>query len=80
MDSAYGGALILSSHKSRLSGIERSDSVSVDFHKLFYVVHTPKKSLSNANAPPNTQLVLAEQLAELVVDAGLIRWLIEKNE
>ena len=51
-----------------------------DFHKLFYVVHTPKKSLSNANAPPNTQLVLAEQLAELVVDAGLIRWLIEKNE
>ncbi|NOI82802.1 aminotransferase class III-fold pyridoxal phosphate-dependent enzyme [Vibrio tubiashii] len=36
VDSAYGGALILSSHKSRLAGIERADSVSVDFHKLFY--------------------------------------------
>ncbi|CAM2859639.1 pyridoxal phosphate-dependent class III aminotransferase [Vibrio rarus] len=36
VDGAYGGALILSSHKHRLQGIEKADSVSVDFHKLFY--------------------------------------------
>lgn len=36
VDSAYGGALILSSHKARLAGIELADSVSVDFHKLFF--------------------------------------------
>ncbi len=36
VDSAYGGALILSSHKDKLQGIEKADSVSVDFHKLFY--------------------------------------------
>jgi diaminobutyrate-2-oxoglutarate transaminase/L-2,4-diaminobutyrate decarboxylase len=37
VDSAYGGALILSEkHKHRLKGIESADSVSVDFHKLFY--------------------------------------------
>ncbi len=36
VDGAYGGALILSSHKNRLKGIERAESVSVDFHKLFY--------------------------------------------
>ncbi|ANO32748.1 aminotransferase class III [Vibrio breoganii] len=36
VDGAYGGALILSSHKDRLKGIEKADSVSVDFHKLFY--------------------------------------------
>jgi diaminobutyrate-2-oxoglutarate transaminase len=36
VDGAYGGALILSRHKERLAGIERADSVSVDFHKLFY--------------------------------------------
>ena len=37
VDGAYGGALILSEqHKSRLKGIELADSVSVDFHKLFY--------------------------------------------
>ncbi|MEL7293489.1 MAG: pyridoxal phosphate-dependent class III aminotransferase [Pseudomonadota bacterium] len=36
VDGAYGGALILSSHKPRLKGVERASSVSVDFHKLFY--------------------------------------------
>ncbi|ENM5927868.1 pyridoxal phosphate-dependent class III aminotransferase [Vibrio mimicus] len=36
VDSAYGGALILSNHKDRLSGIERAQSISVDFHKLFF--------------------------------------------
>ena len=37
IDGAYGGALILSKkHKAHLKGIELADSVSVDFHKLFY--------------------------------------------
>ncbi len=36
VDGAYGGALILSQHKTMLKGIERADSLSVDFHKLFY--------------------------------------------
>ncbi|MEI6897095.1 MAG: aspartate aminotransferase family protein [Psychromonas sp.] len=37
IDGAYGGALMLSDiHKSRLQGIESADSVSIDFHKLFY--------------------------------------------
>lgn len=37
VDAAYGGALILSDrHKSKLAGINQADSISVDFHKLFY--------------------------------------------
>ncbi|CAH0533136.1 Acetylornithine/succinyldiaminopimelate aminotransferase [Vibrio stylophorae] len=36
VDAAYGGALILSRHASRLHGVERADSLSVDFHKLFF--------------------------------------------
>ncbi len=36
VDGAYGGALMLSSHSARLKGIEKADSISVDFHKLFY--------------------------------------------
>jgi diaminobutyrate-2-oxoglutarate transaminase len=36
VDSAYGGALMLSSHKNRLSGVERAASVTVDFHKMFF--------------------------------------------
>ena len=37
VDAAYGGALILSDrHRSQLQGIEAADSITVDFHKLFY--------------------------------------------
>jgi len=37
VDAAYGGALALSeSHREKLAGVERADSLAVDFHKLFY--------------------------------------------
>lgn len=38
VDAAYGGALMFSdTHRHRLEGLELADSVTVDFHKLFYV-------------------------------------------
>ena len=37
VDAAYGGALLFSPRqRSRLAGLESADSVSVDFHKLFW--------------------------------------------
>ncbi|WP_224270764.1 pyridoxal phosphate-dependent decarboxylase family protein [Haloprofundus salinisoli] len=37
VDAAFGGALALSDrHRDKLAGIERADSLAVDFHKLFY--------------------------------------------
>jgi L-2,4-diaminobutyrate decarboxylase len=37
VDAAYGGALLFSpQHRSRLAGIEIADSISIDFHKLFW--------------------------------------------
>lgn len=38
VDAAYGGALMFSeTHRGLLAGIEEADSVTVDFHKLFYM-------------------------------------------
>lgn len=37
VDAAYGGAVMLSErHKHLLAGVEQADSITVDFHKLFY--------------------------------------------
>jgi L-2,4-diaminobutyrate decarboxylase len=36
VDAAVGGALLLTKEKKRLKGIALSDSVTIDFHKLFF--------------------------------------------
>ena len=36
VDAAYGGALLFSSHRERIAGIELADSLAIDFHKLFW--------------------------------------------
>jgi L-2,4-diaminobutyrate decarboxylase len=37
VDAAYGGALLFSAqHRDKLKGIEHADSLSIDFHKLFW--------------------------------------------
>ena len=37
IDAAYGGALLFSDrHRDKLRGAERADSLSIDFHKLFW--------------------------------------------
>jgi L-2,4-diaminobutyrate decarboxylase len=36
VDAAVGGALLLTQDKSRLQGLENADSLTIDFHKLFF--------------------------------------------
>ncbi|GLS90236.1 hypothetical protein GCM10007916_13030 [Psychromonas marina] len=63
IDGAYGGALMLSeTHKSRLRGIESADSVSVDFHKLFYQTISCGALLIKNKANFNTLLHHADYL------------------
>jgi len=50
------------------------------YRKLFFVVHTPDKKLSTTHPSIEdvVQLVLPKRLAEMVVDLGLINWLMNK--
>jgi L-2,4-diaminobutyrate decarboxylase len=37
VDAAYGGALLFSAlHRDELAGLEKADSIAIDFHKLFW--------------------------------------------
>jgi hypothetical protein len=50
-----------------------------DFTALYYVVHSPDKSLENVKPTKRIRLILAQELAGLAIDAGLMKWLIEKS-
>ena len=46
-----------------------------DYKRLFFVVHSPAVSLAECRAlPAYVDLVLPRRMSELVVDAGLLRW------
>jgi hypothetical protein len=50
------------------------------YRKLFFVVHTPDKQLSEFKPKfgSQIQLVLPERLSQMVVELGLINWLMKK--
>ena len=50
------------------------------YRKLFFVVHSPDKRLSQIQTgnDEQVQLVLPERIAEMVVDLGLVEWLMGK--
>ncbi len=49
-----------------------------DFKKLYFVVHNSKEKWTNAPKYGNVELILQERLAEMVVDFGLVSWLLKK--
>ncbi|MEE9614761.1 MAG: hypothetical protein V3W31_07395 [Thermodesulfobacteriota bacterium] len=50
------------------------------YKKLFFVVHSPDKKLAEYAAQPNSsvEIILPKRLAEMVVDLGLLKWLMNK--
>jgi hypothetical protein len=55
------------------------DDALSDYNKMFFVVHSPAKDLLDATDIPDcVDLIPPQQLADLVIDAGLSRWLEEK--
>jgi hypothetical protein len=48
------------------------------FRKLFFVVHSPTARLAQEGSSAAVQLVLPARLAAMVVDAGLVSWVLAK--
>jgi len=50
------------------------------YRKLFFVVHTPDRKLLETHIPADSpvQLILPKRLAEMVVELGLLNWLLNK--
>jgi len=49
-----------------------------DFRKLYFVVHNSKDKWAAVSTYENVELVLQEKLAQMVVDFGLVNWLIKR--
>lgn len=50
------------------------------YRKLFFVVHTPDRKMLETRMPSDgpVQIILPRQLAEMVVELGLLNWLLNK--
>lgn len=48
------------------------------YRRMYFVVHSPEKSLQAAQDTDKIHLLFANRLARMVVDAGLVKWLMEK--
>lgn len=55
----------------------RQFTKSKDFSHCFYVVHTPDKSLERVPKHKKLRLLLAEDVAELAINAGLTEWILK---
>lgn len=48
-----------------------------EFRRLFFAVHSPKPDLASYESESaDVEVLLPERLAEMVVDAGLVSWLL----
>ena len=51
-----------------------------EFRKLFFVVHSPDKKLADirSNKDDRVQVILPKRLSQMIVEQGLINWLLNK--
>lgn len=48
------------------------------YDEMYYVVHTPDKKLDNAKAEKNIEVITLNKITDLVINSGLLSWLIQK--
>lgn len=58
----------------------KKDFSKKNFRKLYFVVHSPERSLENYNSDSlkDVELLLSHRLSEMIADAGLSNWLMNK--
>jgi len=67
--------------KATVEACKKEFGITGDFRRLYFVVHSPDAALSRAGNElrnENFEVILPERLAEMVVDGGLTRWLLDK--
>ena len=60
----------------------RGEFASESFRKLYFVVHTPDAALYGftPSCDDQVELVLVDRLAEMVIDGGLVGWLMDRTK
>jgi len=58
----------------------RSEFEDSPFRRLYFVVHSPHRSLEAVSTDPDdkVQLIFSKRLARMAIDAGLVGWLMQK--
>ncbi len=53
-------------------------SYSASYEMLYFVIHTPKNDFASIQEYENVKILGVEELADQVINAGLIRWVMDK--
>ena len=56
----------------------RDDFAGHGYRKLFFVVHSPHPSLTSDLANESVELIMPDRLGRMIVDAGLVTWILRK--
>lgn len=59
---------------------EFENNYATEFEKLFFVIHTPKGNWNNASQYEKVEIININKLAELVIKAGLVEWILNKTQ
>ena len=67
-----------SSDKNEFESCLRNFENMSGYKMLFYVVHTPEKSLLGLEERQNVKIMLLEEITKLAIHSGLMNWIIAK--
>jgi len=67
------------SSKEEFEKYLRDFKIMKQYNEMYYVCHTNTSALEEVQIPSNVQLIGLDRMAELIINAGLTKWLIAKS-